>query len=118
MIVSRASSDLPVAAGAASPARRAYCLRPAACIAGRRGCCALCQPHRGRTEDHVTRDELVVAARRGGMSLRRIAAAHAITHQRVLQILRNAGEAPPVRRAGRSRLHFDDNRQSGGDSVL
>lgn len=118
MIVSRASSDPPVAAGGASPARRAYCLRPDACIAGRRGCCALCQPHRGRTEAHVSRDDDVVAARRAGLSLRQIAAAHAITHQRVLQILRHAGESPPVRRTGRARLHFDDHSQSGADSAL
>lgn len=108
--MSRASSEPMAAAGVASPARRAYCLRPDACIAGRRGCCALCQPHRGRTDAHVTRDEMVVAARRGGMSLRQIAVAHAITHQRVLQILRHAGEVAPVRPRGRSRLYCEDGR--------
>lgn len=109
--MTRASSDPIVAAGPPSPARRAYCLRPAACIAGQRGCCALCQPHRGRTDAHVTRDERVVAARRDGMSLRQIAVAHAITHQRVLQILRHAGEVPPVQAKGRSRLYCEDGAQ-------
>lgn len=70
--------------------RRHYCRRKEACAAGRRGSCLVCQPRRSRTPAQLARDRTVLEAWRGGQSLRRIAAMHDITHQRVLQILRSA----------------------------
>ena len=105
--MNRFDHELPTRSGAvegecakAAPVpakRRIYSRQPEACVAGRRGCCSLCRPHPGRTAAHVARDDAVVDARRAGLSLRKIAAAHAITHQRVQQILREAG-VMPVRR--------------------